>query len=123
MTLLVALKWILDGKESVVVSSDSKVTVGPVSYETRKVYPILLPVGEEYIPLAIAGGAGDASIIKQSYRVCKRILKDLAVREWGKKTLLSNSSRKQSSRSNRSSSAGLGGYVSRGWMSALPWFW
>lgn len=86
MTLLVALKWILEGKEGVVMSSDSKVTVGPVSYETRKVYPILLTVDGESVPLAIAGGAGDASLIKQSYRVCERILRDLAVKEWGKKT-------------------------------------
>ena len=86
MTLLIALKWIIEGKEGVVVSSDSKVTVGPVSYETRKVYPILLTVDEENVPLAIAGGAGDASLIKQSYRVCERVLKDLAVREWNRKT-------------------------------------
>lgn len=45
MTLLIALKWLFEGKESVVVSSDSKVTFGPVSYETRKVYPIALKEG------------------------------------------------------------------------------
>ena len=38
MTLILALKWIVNEKEGVVVSSDSKVTVGPISYETRKVY-------------------------------------------------------------------------------------
>jgi hypothetical protein len=42
MTLILALKWIIEGKEGVVVSSDSKATVGPVSYEVRKVYPIVL---------------------------------------------------------------------------------
>jgi len=71
------------GKKGVVVFSDSKVTVGPVSYEVRKVYPILLT---EDVPLAIAGGAGDAAFIKQGYRICERVLKDLAVREWNKKT-------------------------------------
>jgi len=86
MTLILALKWVLEGKEGVVVSSDSKVTVGPISYETRKVYPILLKVGEEYIPLAIAGGAGDASLIKQGYRLCEKVLKDLATKEWGSRT-------------------------------------
>lgn len=86
MTLILALKWIHNGKESVVISSDSKVTVGPVSYETRKVYPILLKVDEDYVPLAIAAGAGDASLVKQSYRICEEILTDLAVREWGRKT-------------------------------------
>jgi len=84
--LLIALKWILEGKEGVVVSSDSKVTVGPVSYETRKVYPIFLTVDGEDVPLAIAGGASDASLIKQSYRVCERVIRDIAVREWKRKT-------------------------------------
>jgi hypothetical protein len=82
MTLILALKWIVDGREGVVISSDSKVTVGPVSYETRKVYPIFLKVGEDYVPLAVAGGAGEASIIKQCYRVCERILTDMAVKKW-----------------------------------------
>jgi len=86
MTLILALKWIVDGREGVVISSDSKVTVGPVSYETRKVYPIFLKVGEDYVPLAVAGGAGEASIIKQCYRVCERILTDMAVKEWSGKT-------------------------------------
>lgn len=82
MTLILALKWIFNGKEGVVMSSDSKVTIGPVSYETRKVFPIVLRVGDEYIPLAIAGGAGDASLVKQSYRICESVLKNLAVKEW-----------------------------------------
>jgi 20S proteasome alpha/beta subunit len=84
--LLIALKWIVEGKEGVVMSLDSKVSVGPVSYETRKVYPILLTVDGENVPLAIAGGAGDASLIKQSYRVCERVLRDMAVGEWNGKT-------------------------------------
>jgi hypothetical protein len=86
MTLILALKWIVDGREGVVISSDSKVTVGPVSYETRKVYPIFLKVGEDYVPLAVVGGAGEASIIKQCYRVCERILTDMSVKEWSGKT-------------------------------------
>ena len=86
MTLILALKWVVEGKEGVVVSSDSRATVGPVSYETRKVYPIFLKIGEEYVPLAVAGGAGEASLIKQGYRVCERVLMDMAVKEWGEKT-------------------------------------
>jgi len=82
LTLILALKWILGGREGVVVSSDSRVTVGPVSYEERKVYPICLRVDEREVPLAIAGGAGDVPLIKQSYRICERVLKDFAVREW-----------------------------------------
>lgn len=86
MTLILALKWVLDNREGIVMSSDSKATVGPVSYETRKVYPILLKVNEESVPLAIAGGAGDASLIKQSYRLCENVLKELAIKEWNKRT-------------------------------------
>jgi len=86
MTLILALKWVLEGREGVVISSDSKVTVGPVSYETRKVYPILLKVNEEFVPLAVAGGAGEASLVKQGYRICEKVLIDMAVKEWGRKT-------------------------------------
>jgi len=86
MTLIIALKWIEESNESVVISSDSKATVGPISYETRKVYPIGLEVGDKYVPLAIAGGAGEASIVKQSYRVCEKVLTDLAVKEWKNQT-------------------------------------
>jgi len=50
------------------------------------VYPIVLEVNGNYVPLAIAGGAGDVSVVKQSYRICERVLRDLAVKEWGKKT-------------------------------------
>ncbi|RSN76300.1 hypothetical protein, partial [Candidatus Methanodesulfokora washburnensis] len=67
MTLIIALKWLDENsKEGVIISSDSRATVWPVSYETRKIYPIFLKVDEEYIPLAIAAGAGDASLVKQS---------------------------------------------------------
>jgi len=86
MTLIIALKWIVKGKEGVVISSDSKTTVGPVSYETRKIYPIVLKVDDKYVPLAVAGGAGEASIIKQSYRVCEKVLTDLAIKEWNNQT-------------------------------------
>jgi hypothetical protein len=77
-----ALKWLLDGSESVVFSSDSKVTVGPVSYETRKVYPIIF----DNVPLAVAGGAGDATIIKQSYGICEKVLANFASKEWSGRT-------------------------------------
>jgi 20S proteasome alpha/beta subunit len=86
LTLVLVLKWVFKDREGVVVSSDSKVTLGPVSFETRKVYPIVLRVDGDYVPLAIAGGAGDATLIKQSYRICEKILQDLAIREWGRKT-------------------------------------
>jgi 20S proteasome alpha/beta subunit len=82
MTLILALKWLDKEGEGAVISSDSRATVGPVSYEARKVYPIILKSGDDYVPLAVAGGAGDASIIKQCYRVCEKILIDMAAKEW-----------------------------------------
>jgi hypothetical protein len=83
LTLVLALKWVTKNGEGVVVSSDSRATVGPISYEVKKVYPIVL---EEDVPLAVAGGAGDASLVKQGYRICERILKEMAVREWERTT-------------------------------------
>jgi hypothetical protein len=77
---------VVGGREGVVISSDSKATVGPVSYEVRKVYPILLEAGGEHIPLAVAGGAGESSLVKQGYRICEKALTDVAVKEWGYKT-------------------------------------
>lgn len=86
MTLILALKWLLDDKECVVMSSDSKVTAGFVSYEVKKVYPITLNIDQEFIPLAIFGGSGDETIVKQSYRICEKILIEMAEKEWGNKT-------------------------------------
>jgi len=45
-------------------------------------YPIVLKSGDEYVPLAVAGGAGGASIIKQYYKICERVLSEMAVKEW-----------------------------------------
>jgi len=40
MTLVIALKWIMEEGEGVLVSSDSRATFGPIAYEVRKIYPI-----------------------------------------------------------------------------------
>jgi len=60
MTLLLALKCILEDeeeiKEAVVVASDSKVTTDFVSYEEKKVHPIVIRTKDDEIPLAVAGG-------------------------------------------------------------------
>lgn len=39
MTLIIVLKWVVGNSKGVVISSDSRATVGPVliSYETRKI--------------------------------------------------------------------------------------
>jgi hypothetical protein len=69
------LKWIVKGKEGVAVSSDSKVTVGPASYEVRKAYPILLTVNGEDVPLAVAGGAGAAPSLSRALGYVKGFLR------------------------------------------------
>jgi len=87
MTLVIALKWYFSpSEEAVVISADSRATMGPVSYEVRKIYPIVLREDDEEIPLAVAGGAGDASIVKQSFRIAERTLIEMAKEEWGNRT-------------------------------------
>jgi hypothetical protein len=82
MTLVIALKWLFKEGEAVLVSADSKVTMGPVSYEEKKVFPIY--AGQ--IPIAIIGGAGSATLIKQSVRHAEKILLRSASEEWNNKT-------------------------------------
>lgn len=80
MTLVIALEWLWDGKMGVVVSSDSKITAGPMSYEEKKIYPILLGTEGEPVPIAIAGGAGDLPITKQACEMCDEMLTDLCTK-------------------------------------------
>ncbi|MEM2180375.1 MAG: hypothetical protein QXP32_06130 [Nitrososphaeria archaeon] len=86
MTLVLALKWISNGKESIVISSDSKATAFLVSYEEKKIHPIYLQVNDEYVPIAVAGGSGDSALVKQCFRIFEKILEEKAANEWNKKT-------------------------------------
>ncbi|WP_144244830.1 Ntn hydrolase family protein [Thermococcus eurythermalis] len=68
MTLVLALKWIWDREknhDAVLMVSDSRVTYGPVTYEAKKIHPVFV----NGIPVAIAGGSGDAAIVKYGYHV------------------------------------------------------
>lgn len=76
MTLVIALKWLMEESEAVVVSSDSRAMYGPIAYEVRKIYPILLLRDGEQVPLAVAGGAGEASFVKYGYLTAESILKE-----------------------------------------------
>jgi len=72
VTLVLALKWIWDkekNQDAVLMVSDSRVTYGPVTYEAKKIHPIVV----NGIPVAIAGGSGDAALIKYSYHVVDSI--------------------------------------------------
>lgn len=76
MTLVIALKWLLGEEEGVLISSDSRATFGPIVYEVRKIHPIYLIHNNVEIDLAVAGGAGDSSVVKQGYMMAESVLKD-----------------------------------------------
>jgi len=68
MTLVLALKWIWDREknhDAVLMVSDSRITYGPVTYEAKKIHPVFV----NGIPVVIAGGSGDAAIVKYGYHV------------------------------------------------------
>lgn len=65
--------------EQLLITSDSKVTAGFVSYETKKIYPI--KIGEQ--SLAIAAGSGDASLIKQACRLAEVTIRNRYLNQWG----------------------------------------
>ncbi len=72
MTLVIALVW----GEGVLVSSDSRASVGPVYHEERKIKPIYFRAGDKEIDLAIAGGAGDAVLVKQGFQLIEAVFRD-----------------------------------------------
>ncbi|QDA31129.1 hypothetical protein FH039_05295 [Thermococcus indicus] len=72
MTLVLALKWIWDKEknhDAVLMVSDSRVTYGPVTYEAKKIHSVFV----NGIPVAIAGGSGDAAIVKYGYHVVDEV--------------------------------------------------
>jgi hypothetical protein len=75
MTLVIALKWIGPEGEGIVMSSDSKASAGIIAYEVKKIYPIVINRNGKEIDLAVAGGAGDSSLVKQGYEIADAIIK------------------------------------------------
>ena len=73
MTLVIALVW----GDGVLVSSDSRASSGFVFHEEKKIKPIYFIIDEEEYDLAIAGGAGDATLVKQGFRIIEDTF-----REW-----------------------------------------
>ncbi len=72
MTLVIGLKWQWGDSDAILITSDSKVTTSlGITYEMRKVYPILL---DDEKPLAVAGVAGDTSLAKQGVEIAEEIL-------------------------------------------------
>jgi len=79
VTLVLALKWLFDSEEAVLVSSDSKATTPlGIAYEVKKVHPILL--GDK--PLGIASGAGDSSLVKWGFEQARDVLVAYAQQEY-----------------------------------------
>lgn len=79
MTLVLALKWLFDTGEAILVASDSEVSTSfGIAYEVRKTYPILF--GEK--PVGIASGAGDVSLVKWGFEEAGKVLLSYAEREY-----------------------------------------
>ncbi|RLF04282.1 MAG: hypothetical protein DRK00_07050 [Thermoprotei archaeon] len=71
MTLVLAFKWRVGAGDAVLISSDSRATTPlGIAYEVRKVKPMVF----EDRPLAVAGGAGDAVLVKWGYEVAEEVL-------------------------------------------------
>jgi len=86
MTLVIAAKWLMEGKEAVLMVSDTRARVGGLTpYEARKILPIVITRNDEEVPLALAGGAGEVTFIKYAFRVCENVLKSKA-EEWNYRT-------------------------------------
>jgi len=75
VTLVIALKWLQREGEGVLISSDSRATYGPIAYEVKKIHPIFYSRDEEEIDLAVAGGAGDSSVIKYGYTLAESVIR------------------------------------------------
>ena len=57
-----------------------------LTFEERKIYPIVFKVRNKEVPVAIAGGAGDVSLIKQGFRLSEKVFEDYFRKVWDKKT-------------------------------------
>jgi len=79
LTLVLALKWLLEEGEAVVMSSDSRAIFGPIAYEAKKIHPIFYSQDGKPVNLGIAGGAGDSSMLKYGYSLADTILKDRSI--------------------------------------------
>ncbi|HDD25985.1 MAG TPA: hypothetical protein ENF75_02725, partial [Acidilobales archaeon] len=72
MTLVIALVW----GQGVLVSADSRASTPLVFHEERNIKPIYFTLGnEENLYLAVAGGAGDATLVKQGFDLMESVFK------------------------------------------------
>ncbi|MHA1595524.1 MAG: hypothetical protein ACTSXX_12430 [Candidatus Baldrarchaeia archaeon] len=71
MTLVIALVW----GHGILVSADSRASSGLIFHEERKITPIYFTLDDEEFDLAVAGGAGDATLVKQGFRTIESTFK------------------------------------------------
>lgn len=88
MTLIVALKCTGTTGEGVLMASDSKATTyGGLSLKVQKIFPIVIyDEKEKEIDLAIAAGAGYASMVRRAIRIAEKEFASLAEKEWKKQS-------------------------------------
>ncbi len=86
MRPVIALRWPGSGGDAVLIASDPRASIGHLIWEEMKTYPIVARASGEEVPIAIAGGAGDAPLVKQGFRMAEKVLFDLFRREWGSRT-------------------------------------
>lgn len=58
--------------QGILFASDSRATSGAVFEEERKILPVFVMKDKQEIDLAVVAGAGNASIVKQSFQVISR---------------------------------------------------
>ncbi len=72
MTLVIALVW----GHGVLVSADSRASSGIVFHEEKKIKPIFYVLdNNKELDLGIMGGAGDATLVKQGFRMVESVFK------------------------------------------------
>lgn len=87
MTLIVALKCTGENGEGVLITSDSKATTyGGLSLKVQKIFPIVIYDAGKEIDLAIAAGAGYASMVRRAIRIAEKEFGYLAEKEWKKQS-------------------------------------
>lgn len=79
VTLVIGLKWIMGEGEAILLTSDSKVTTSVgVTYEMKKLYPII----RNELPIAVAGAAGDTALAKRGFEIAEDVVYGYAEQKW-----------------------------------------
>ncbi|ACP55405.1 Ntn hydrolase family protein [Saccharolobus islandicus] len=77
MTFIIGLVW----GNGILIASDSRSTSGVIATEERKLHLIFRVLNSTEYDLAVVGGSGSASLVKQSYSLIDSILGGFIERE------------------------------------------